>query len=1118
VSDHREAPVADEGQRRAAIAERERNVLIDAGAGTGKTTILVRRLVHLIAPEDDALQAFSVRRVAAITFTRRAAGELRLRIRERLLEALAATGLTETRRARLHEGLAAVDTAYVGTIHSFADRLLRLRPIEADLSPSYEIVEDEDELIRETFAQLLHGAETGTLGDMLDGSPARQHAAEAAEIVLSALASGIDAESRDLEYTTFWGLDGLVAAFLRHRDAPPPDAPAAQPDLEAFRRHAREFISLTAGLAGDSPGVGSFRRFARCLEDACRETDAAAIYRQVVDRLPRKSHVNQAYFGGDPDAWNVWKAFDGDTRKNRVRDRPLRDDLLDPLYRWMGTRLVRLFPVVVELYERTKRRHRALDQIDLLVKLRDLLARDLPSRRFYQGLFDHIFVDEFQDTDPLQAQIILYLCERGARAGGWDTVELAPGKLTVVGDPKQSIYRFRRADIAMYEEVRRIIERGPHLGVRLSVNFRSPRSLIGWFNGAFEKLLGATPESGRLFDPETGQAYHQPLDSHRGDDGAPRVHVFPFERSDHKTVGPYRALEAEVLSHYLRWLVEVRRFPILDPTTGEVRGVRYGDVAVLAIATPALGPLFRALDRAGVPHSARGGTLFLDDPLHRQFLLGLRALADRDDGIAQAALFRPPFFALDPVDLLWERASGEGDGGAEADRARAAIALVRDLRRRRFERSPGATARDLLEHTAFARHVATGPNGAQRLARLREICLLLEQEAAAKGLDYDGVTARLREWVTSPVQLDPPRPVSASAIQIMTVHQAKGLEFPVVALWDSMCEIGTREFQAPWRVGRDGRAWVISLQKLKWEEPPGGQLTKREKRYADMERRRVVYVAATRARDLLVVPRAAEAKERHVAGALLSGGPSDLVEELATYVLGSGASWAREAGPAESAVAARARSQLEQEVGARWGEAAREAAEPRFLPSPVSGAWLRLSEDGETIVPLAKRAGRHGALFGETVHAAIGRVLAGDSPGDAVRIIAARTGLTEHLDEAVADVVRAMTALRNESLVELPGSRLRLEYPLAAPDGKGRLLIGYADLVAVRDGGGVILDFKTDQPPRGDVEETHPEYAAQVRTYAALLRAAEVGAGRVRCGLLFTADGVIRWLDAEVAR
>ena len=144
------APAPDQAQRDAAIRERERNVLIDAGAGTGKTSILVDRLVEMLAPSGGA-PAVPIERIAAITFTRKAAGELRLRIRERLLQELAEPGVPAERDGHLRDALAGLDTAYVGTIHSFADRLLRLRPVEAGLSPAYEIAEDETALVRETF-------------------------------------------------------------------------------------------------------------------------------------------------------------------------------------------------------------------------------------------------------------------------------------------------------------------------------------------------------------------------------------------------------------------------------------------------------------------------------------------------------------------------------------------------------------------------------------------------------------------------------------------------------------------------------------------------------------------------------------------------------------------------------------------------------------------------------------------------------------------------------------------------------------------------------------------------------------------------------------------------------
>ena len=195
----------------------------------------------------------------------------------------------------------------------------------------------------------------------------------------------------------------------------------------------------------------------------------------------------------------------------------------------------------------------------------------------------------------------------------------------------------------------------------------------------------------------------------------------------------YRELEAEVLARYLRWLVERSDVEVLDPVTRERRAVTYADVAVLVLETTNVHLLFPRLDELGVPHSARGGTLLFMYGLHGLFLVGLGGIAYRDDGVAQAALHRPPFFSIDVSDLVKDTAA-----------ARAAKEIILDLRTRRLARAPGATARDLLERTGFARAIAVGPNGAQRLERLYEICLTLEITAERDGLDYDGVTARMR--------------------------------------------------------------------------------------------------------------------------------------------------------------------------------------------------------------------------------------------------------------------------------------------------------------------------------------------------------------------------------------
>ena len=1118
------APAPDQAERDAAVRERARNVLIDAGAGTGKTAILVDRLVEMVAPTAGNA-AVSIARIAAITFTRKAAGELRLRIRERLLEELARRDLTPARDGQLREAVGGLDTAHVGTIHSFADRLLRLRPVEADLSPTYEIAEDTEALVAETVDVLLHAVQSGTLAAELEGTPAAARAEEATRTVLFALAVGLRAASRETEFHVFHGLDGLVAGFVRQRDIPPPDGDPAAFDLAAFRAAAGEMVAAGERLTGASSGARWLRRTAAVLRSLGAVTEPLLILRALrpqLDRVPRTPRKGTTY-GGDGAAWDLWKTYSEGGKQRKI---PLRDDLCGPLDRWLATRLVRLFPVVVALYERVKTRHRRLDQLDLLIKLRDLLVANLEVRGEFQRLFDHVFVDEFQDTDPLQAEIILLLCEREPAARRWDQALLRPGALTLVGDPKQSIYRFRRADVAMYDRVRQVVAAQDALHATLSANFRSVPSLIGWLNDCFDVILGRSPD-GAPFDPATGRVFQQRLEAGRAGSQAPAVHVLPvsFPDGGKHNAEEYRALEGQALARYLRWLVTASGVTVIDPLDGQPRAATYGDVAVLAVSTWNLFHLFPWLDDAGIPYASRGGRLFLQDPLSRQFLLGLRGLADPDDGVAEAALLRPPFFALDPTDLVLERAERAGTAIPEAMSARLheARALILELRRGRLDRSPGVVALDLLDRTGFARVVALGPNGAQRLGRLRELCLVLSQLSASDGLDFDAVTARMREWAIEPVELDPPHPVGAEAVRILTVHQAKGLEFPVMVLWDGRLAWDTRIDQGAWNMARDERGWTMSLDGLKWGEPADRDLRETEKAYLDAERRRVIYVAATRARDLLVLPRTgAPGPDKLVCTDLLAAAPPAWLHELDPFLPGAEPAWARAAGAATPPEPADA-SALSRAVQVQWEVAAAEAGRPRFAPAAIAGGVERIiveripEEDAESTLAIAgaSRAGRFGALFGGLVHRAIGLVLRDPelTALEAVQVAAAAMGRAEHLDEARADVERAITALHAEGHFRALGPDLQIEYAVAGLAEGGRLLSGYVDLVSSTAERLDVIDFKTDAPPRESAARSYPDYVAQVRAYGALLAASGAARDRaIRTGLLFSADGSIHWV------
>ncbi|MBI1815817.1 MAG: UvrD-helicase domain-containing protein [Deltaproteobacteria bacterium] len=1107
---------ADHAARAAIVAERARNVAVVAGAGTGKTKTIIDRAVELLAPRTAGAAPVSIKRLAALTFTRRAAGELRFRIREQLLRDLEHAARTNDRRVvLLRDALSNLDAAFIGTIHGFADRLLRLRPVEAKLSPAYALVEDTGELVRETFSRLRRAAEAGNLAAALGPSASALDPAllaEAAESLRAAARAGLQMERAENAYGPLPSVEAVLASMIDTRDVDfsPPAIP--DPGVAAARSAVDRLAQMVRTMRGRSFGHDHLRRLSHALRRLHDTNDAAEAFRVVQD-ASRGRAVYKRDFDNDSTGWSIY----GAVRPDNSRPGSLAEQLRGP-QRWLAVRLVRLFPVLRAMYERVKDEHEVVDYLDLLVKLRNVLRDNREARGFYQGLFDHIFVDEFQDTDPLQCEIVFFLCEDGVNADRWDQARLAPGKLTIVGDPKQSIYRFRRADIVMYDRATQRLQAGGALEQRLDTNFRSRPELITFYNQQLDRLLGH--DSDNPVDAKTGRANYEPLTP------APTVppagvcvHALPYAGHNGSALlaRDGRAIEAVVVARYVRWLLNSGR-EVRDPDTGAARPLHPGDVAVLASVTTNLPLLLAQFDGLGIEYSARGGTLFLAYPLARQYLLALRALADRDDGVALAALLAPPFFALDCADLVAGRASGD----VEAVAYHAAGEVIRDLRARRHQQSPGATARDLIERTALGRAVVTGRNGRQALAALYEIAWELDRRAALDHLDYAQATELVRAWADAPVFLDAPEPLGESAVRVMSIHQAKGLEFPVVILWDGFQTLSDRG-GGLWRVERDGAAWALSLGPIAIEQPPGSGLIEREKVFGESERRRMYYVAATRARDLLVLPLPLTKSDRlpYATKALAEGADPEQVERFDLFRPDALPIWAQ--GRDESArseVIADAALQTElDERGREFALQLEAASEPIAVPIAITAAAKRsesVEDDSADSERARKAAGaRFGNQFGIVVHRALELLLSGaqPSPHEAVSLAARENNFDEHAAEALADVERALAALDSADVTADNGWQLCCEYPVYDVQ-PGTLLSGFIDLLAVSANEVLVIDFKSDQPRDGDVASAYPAYAAQLRLYGeALEHSGRIGKRKVRLALLLTATGELRWLD-----
>jgi ATP-dependent helicase/nuclease subunit A len=517
-------------------------------------------------------------------------------------------------------------------------------------------------------------------------------------------------------------------------------------------------------------------------------------------------------------------------------------------------------------YELLKSKSGCLDFLDLLIKARDLVRDNDGVRRDLQSRFAHFFVDEFQDTDPLQAEILLLLAADDPNVTDWHAVRPVSGKLFLVGDPKQSIYRFRRADVTLYEDVkRRLLALGAEV-LHLTTSFRAPPSIQRFVNGAFAPAIAADAEA-------SGYVALEP--SRPEIAGRPTIIALPVPKpyGDYGKVIDGRINESlpGAVAAFMDWLInnsgwtveeEHRRVPI-----------RPRHIAILFrrfrnFRTDITRPYVRALEARRIPHVLVGGRSFHD----REEVMALRnaitAIEWPDDELKVFATLRGPFFALSDEALLAFRQQINGDGTltvrhlnpvrsidrATLDPASTEVADALELLRRlhvgRNSRPIAETVTRLLQAVRAHAGIALWQNGEQALAncqRLIDRARHFERGASSFRAFVESVEeeAEHGEGNEAPIVEE-----GTEGVRVMTVYKAKGLEFPIVILADPTYPV-TRAV---------ANRHIDSARSL-WLERLCGATPIELREASDLEMKRdraeairVAYVAATRARDLMVVP------------------------------------------------------------------------------------------------------------------------------------------------------------------------------------------------------------------------------------------------------------------------
>lgn len=1139
----------------AAIYTHDQNLIVVAGAGSGKTRVLVERYLALLEANPDWL----LNALVAVTFTKKAAGEMRDRVRQSLEERLAAADAAgdESAAERWSELLASMDSARIDTIHGLCASILRANAADAAVDPQFEVMDEVQ------AALLLDDVLDAVLRELVaEGDPALELVAEYGANVVRDVAG-----------------DTMLLRALAESGA---DEARLSPEAllarwrELWEANISQQIELVFAVVNEhgtcepaDDNLGDLWR------DALYTLDALQDANTVEDALNSLGVLAGLKFNGvraskkADDLWGDRETFTG--AKNALM--AIRDAAKDALksigeppdtdvFEQRAAELVPLWAHLLErvaaAYNEVKTSQRVLDFDDLELLTSRLLKDSPTAQNRYRGAeFKHLLVDEFQDTNAAQWDIIKGLADLQT-----------PGSLFVVGDEKQSIYAFRGADVSVFGAVRQEIVASGGAALTLSRSFRTHTPLIQGFNVIFGAILKRDESSpAAKYQVELGT----PMDAFRESppaamDDSPLVEFLAVDAIQRDETGvpipakrgwkshdaeTRRRWEAYELGLRVKQMVEGGK-RVFDRETGEIRPMRYDDVAFLFRAMTNIGLYEEVFKAIGLPYVTVGGRGYYDRQEVWDVLSLLSAVYNPRDELSLMAALRSPLFGLSDDALLALRLSitddestpetlwnalaspGEHLPDDERETLRFARFVLEDLRRRAGRVMVAELLREALAQTGYLAVLTGLPDGA-RLRRNVE--KLLEIALQSGEVELGAFTRYLRDLSDRETR-EGEAPVDvAGAVTLMSVHASKGLEYPVIAigdasssrrggasdslLYDPAYGAGCKVFEP--ETTDSSKQWVQSFVYR--------QISALDAAREDAESLRLLYVAATRAQDYLLV--SGSASESASNGWKANGWFGLLLESLhmtdyLDYAVDTVVShdWgtarlrvAHELPPDEVLV-------IRDDAVSGWDEPAVQAGDslPGDAVQPPLLAQLTLNRadqvrhlaathiadlggadkatpeaqrqfyrerfrrqvlhDAPTVIDaLTTRKTRvTGRQIGEIVHEALRwwRFPGGEMPDDAymdmLRGYAWRQGITDEAlcdsaARAAFDLLRRFVASHAYQQVETAAEQYR-ELPFVYTR-DGRIVHGIIDtLLRRQDGSWVVMDYKTGYVPGGDSGDT----------------------------------------------
>ncbi|HEY7171468.1 MAG TPA: UvrD-helicase domain-containing protein [Vicinamibacterales bacterium] len=841
-------PQLPDAPARAAAVDPRRNIVLEASAGTGKTRVLVERYVNLL------LAGVDPENILAITFTRKAAAEMRERIIERLREA---SRLSQFDRARWRELKERLTEIAISTIDAFCLSLLREFPLEADVDPGFDLADDTEapRLVDETLDQALRICRAIARDD---DDVALVYAQLGERRLRAGLTTLLDRR--------------LVApqALRRYLSAGPGDLTAASACAAAAAKLRADLLGARDGLEAflaDGPvGHLQFAMLADDLRRLCRASagdhpfesrEDQAAFRALLDRLrgyfltkegqPRGEKFAGTGFKSDHCASEAaWKRHRAAAASLAPRVAEIAAAFRRDLNVVLSRGVWRIFGVALGQYQRTLDAHALLDFSGVLeraVRLLKGMDEFAESRFRIESRYRHVLVDEFQDTSRAQWELVAQLVRSWGEGFG-AAADALPPSIFIVGDRKQSIYGFRDAEVAVLEEARRFVaalrgEGDPRHAI--SVSFRAAPEILQFVNALFA-AVDKMPERADAFRYEESDRF--PVNESNGAATA-AVHLIAAESA---TAAAQR-VAAEV-SRLLGSAI------VRDRTTGLHRPAEPADMAILFRARDSHREFEKALEARGISTYVYKGLGFFDADEVQDAVAAIRYLADPSSNLRAAAFLRSRIARVSDgaiarlacdAGLASALVGGETPCEAEFDPDdRRILAELRTTIARWLglvdRLTPSELLRVVLRETDYGGELA-GPRFRQareNLKKLRAMVRRFENRGYA-------TLARVAEHLDQLALGDESNAAidARDAVSLMTVHAAKGLEFPVVFVVNM--NRGTGNARAPIRVSAGAGGAEPSVAVADYQSEADEDAVARERE----ETKRLLYVALTRARDRL---------------------------------------------------------------------------------------------------------------------------------------------------------------------------------------------------------------------------------------------------------------------------